>query len=358
MTVATVVGARPQFIKAVLVSKALKRASLHEVLIHTGQHYDAEMSDVFFQQLGLPPPQIHLGVGSGSHGRQTAAMLERIEEALERVSPRLVIVYGDTNSTLAGALAAAKLRLPVAHVEAGLRSFNRRMPEEINRVLSDHISDLLFCPSRIAVENLRGEGVVRGVHLIGDVMHDALLTFSPRCEAAASEVAFRGVPLEPFALATVHRAENTDNEERLRALFQGLERLAERLAVVAPLHPRTVRALEFAGIKPLKLNVLPPLGYLDLLRLLKRCAVVLTDSGGMQKEAYWLRKPCLTLRTETEWVETVKSGWNRLVDILSPDWWELALDPVIPAEHPELYGDGRAALRVASICADLLRSRP
>jgi UDP-N-acetylglucosamine 2-epimerase len=351
----TVVGARPQFVKAAPLSRALRKR-VHEVLVHTGQHYDREMSDSFFDQLGLPRPDRHLGVGSGPHGRMTGRMLERLEAVMQDVRPDAVVVFGDTNSTLAGALAAAKLGIPLAHVEAGLRSFDLRMPEEINRRLTDHVSELLFCPTPAAVRNLAKEGVVRGVHLVGDVMLDAVLQHVRRARRRAGRLS---LPRGPFYLATLHRQENVDDPARLEAIVATLERLPR--PVLMPLHPRTRERLQrgrrrVAGA----LRLLPPATYLDMLLMQERAHAVLTDSGGVQKEAYILGTPCLTLRDTTEWVETLAAGANRLVGadparILAG---VRALERAMPRRAPRpAYGGGRAAERVARILAAHLRGR-
>ncbi|MGA4577384.1 non-hydrolyzing UDP-N-acetylglucosamine 2-epimerase [Limisphaera sp. VF-2] len=335
MKIVSIVGARPQFIKAWPVSRALRQAGHTEILVHTGQHYDDAMSRVFFEELGLPEPDVNLGIGSGSHGEQTGRMLVALEPVLLQHRPDWVLVYGDTNSTLAGALAAAKLHLPLAHVEAGLRSFNKRMPEEINRVLTDHCSDLLFCPTQTAVENLAREGITRGVHLVGDVMHEALL--EARQIAAQRSRILDQLGLEPrsYFLVTVHRAENTDEPTRLAGIWSALTELARERPVLFPVHPRTRKVLTRLGlseelahlrepdcadgdlpvVRPVPgadLRLLPPLGYLDMLRLTESARVILTDSGGLQKEAWWLGVPCVTLRDETEWVETLAHGANVL----------------------------------------------
>jgi len=313
MRVCSIVGARPQFIKAAILSRALAQAGIEEILIHTGQHYDVQLDRIFFEELGLPAPHVHLGVGSGTHAVQTGQMMIRLEAALLALQPKpdWVLVYGDTNSTLAGALVAAKLKLPLAHVEAGLRSFNRFMPEEINRVVTDHLSQLLFAPTPTAVENLRREGITQGVYLTGDVMAEAV-----RCYA---EIARRRVPLESltthapgtYYVATVHRAENTDDPSRLQGIFEGLGQLA--LPVILPLHPRTRARLDGTIWIPANVELREPVGYLAMLTLVQHARAVLTDSGGLQKEAIWLGIPCITLREETEWVETLEGGWNQLV---------------------------------------------
>lgn len=312
MKVVTIVGARPQFIKAAPVCRELRKAH-REVLVHTGQHYDDAMSAVFFRELDIPEPDYNLGVGSGTHGEQTGEMLKRIEAVLLTERPDWVLVYGDTNSTLAGALAAAKLHIPVAHVEAGLRSFNRNMPEEINRVLTDHVSTLLFCPTQTAVDNLAREGITEGVHLVGDVMYEALLWAAERARAQSTILERLGLSEKGYLLATVHRAENTDDPARLQAILDAFRVIDE--PIVFPVHPRTQARLSVLGfdLNVPHLQLIPPVGYLDMVRLEQAARAILTDSGGIQKEAYWLGVPCITLRDETEWVETVTAGANVLV---------------------------------------------
>lgn len=314
LKIVSIIGARPQFVKAAPVSRALRSAGHEEFLVHTGQHYDANMSDIFFEELGIPPPNVNLSVGSGNHGAQTGAMLERIEEILLTEKPDRVLVYGDTNSTLAGALAAAKLHIPVAHVEAGLRSFNRAMPEEINRIVADHLSDILLCPSQTAVDNLRAESITRGVHLVGDVMYDAVLQFSELARQRSKILKELEIEPKEYLLATVHRAENTDDAGRLRNILTAFSKIKE--PIIFPVHPRTRKAIADAGDNELQLSsnvqLIAPVGYLDMLMLEQHARMILTDSGGIQKEAYWLGVPCVTLRNETEWVETVETGWNVL----------------------------------------------
>jgi len=341
MHIVTIVGARPQFVKAAAVSRAL-RSRHREVLVHTGQHYDSNMSAIFFEELDIPPPDINLAVGSGSHGAQTGAMLARIEAVLLAEQPDWVLVYGDTNSTLAGALAAAKLRIPVAHIEAGLRSFNRAMPEEINRVLTDHLSNLLLCSSQTAVANLAREGIVAGVTLVGDVMADALRLAVERASSTILE-SF-SVQEGAYALTTVHRAENTDDPVRLRGILSGLEKL--NIPVVFPVHPRARRAIAALGwTPPPRMHLIDPVGYLAMIALMRGACVILTDSGGIQKEAYWLGVPCVTLRDETEWVETVAYGWNVLVGTDPERIVAAARQPRPTTPRPPLYGDGYAAER-------------
>jgi len=348
MKVVSIVGARPQFIKASPLSREL-RLRHHEILVHTGQHYDRDMSDVFFEELGMPVPDYHLGIGSGPHGAQTGAMLAAIETVLQKESPDAVIVYGDTNSTLAGALAAAKLHLSVAHVEAGLRSFNRRMPEEINRVVTDHLSTWLLAPSEVSRQQLAQEGIVQGVHVVGDIMVDALHLHGPRAAERSEALARHQLRAGTYYLATVHRAENTDEGGNLRQIFDALGALDR--PVILPLHPRTEKRMAELGVAiGANVQVLAPQGYLDMLALQRGAACVLTDSGGIQKEAYYLRVPCVTLRTETEWVETVATGWNTLVGtdperILAA----VARRPAPGTPHPDLYGDGMTAGRIVEI---------
>lgn len=341
MKIVSIVGARPQFVKAGVVSRAVRERH-DEILVHTGQHFDDEMSAVFFRDLGLPEPDHHLEVGSGTHGEQTGKMLARIEQTLFQERPDWVLVYGDTNSTLAGALAAAKLEVPVAHVEAGLRSFNRRMPEETNRVLTDHVSSLLLCPSRTAVGNLAAEGITGGVVLVGDVMADALNLAVERAASASRILDALSLETGGYLLATVHRAENTDDRSILSRLLTALGGLDE--PVVFPVHPRTRKAMAAAGLAAAgNLRPIDPVGYLDMVELERNCRMMLTDSGGMQKEAYWLGIPCITLREETEWVETVENGWNLLAGS-DPEKISAAVRSFAPpARRPELYGDGRAS---------------
>jgi UDP-N-acetylglucosamine 2-epimerase len=347
MKVLSVVGARPQFIKAAPVSVAI-RARHHEILVHTGQHYDDNLSAVFFDELGVPMPDYNLGVGSGKHGWQTAQMLIGLEQVLLDERPDLVLVYGDTNSTLAGALAATKLHIPVAHVEAGLRSFNWAMPEEVNRVLTDHCSQVLFCPTDTAKNNLRHEGIEAGVYVTGDVMYDAIVHFMPRVDEGGVLEVYE-VKAREYVLATVHRAENTDARSSLAAVLDCLAAIP--WPVLFPLHPRTETALtRFELTLPANVRALEPASYLQMLALEKSARLIVTDSGGIQKEAYILGVPCITLREETEWVETVKAGWNRLSG-RDPDrvLKILSSSDVFPPEKPLLYGDGRAAERIAEI---------
>jgi UDP-N-acetylglucosamine 2-epimerase len=317
MKIVSVVGARPQFIKLASLSKELRKKH-REIIIHTGQHYDDELSKVFFSELSIPRPNYNLGIGSAEHGEQTGRMMEKIEKVLLSQKPDLVIVYGDTNSTLAGALAAAKLNIPVAHVEAGLRSYRKSMPEEINRILTDHVSTLLFCPTPASVKNLKKEGITEGVYLVGDVMYDSLLDHLKVAEKKSKIMRKLGLRKKEFYLLTIHRAENADIKENLQKLIQIMARLDQR--VVFPIHPRTRKKLiEFKLLNRLlsltHLILIDPVSYLDMLMLERNARFILTDSGGVQKEAYFLRTPCLTLRDETEWVETLQGGWNQIVGL-------------------------------------------
>jgi UDP-N-acetylglucosamine 2-epimerase len=350
MNVLSVVGARPQFIKASAVSREL-RLHCQEKLVHTGQHYDHAMSGVFFEELGIPEPDYNLNIGSGAHGHQTGAMLAALEAVMLHEKPGWVLVYGDTNSTLAGALAAAKLHIPVVHVEAGLRSYNRTMPEEINRVLTDHCSEILFCPTQTAVENLTKEGITHHVFFVGDVMLDTLLTFLPRLDHI--EVLTRiGVTAKEYVLATVHRASNTDDADALSRVLDCLA--AVDATVIFPIHPRTAAAMTRFGLSfPINVKTIEPVNYQQMLVLERNARAVLTDSGGVQKEAYFLSTPCLTLRTETEWTETLATGWNQLVG-LDPMKIKACLSLPHPSnDPPPLYGNGTAAKQIVEILTNI-----
>lgn len=362
--VCQVVGARPNFVKAAPVAQALDAAGLDWFAIHTGQHYDPALSERLFEQLGLRAPEHHLGVGSGAPGAQTARMLEGIERVLLAERPDLVIVHGDTNSTLAGALAAVKLHVPLAHVEAGLRSFNRRMPEEINRVLVDHAADLLLVPTAAGLENLRREGLPEErLALVGDVMFDAARLYGARAPGPQELERRFGVRPGGYVLSTLHRAENTDDPARLSALVEGLCEVARALPVLLPLHPRTRGALERIGLlarAEAGLRVIAPAGFLEMLALERHARLVATDSGGVQKEAFFQGVPCVTLRDETEWVELLESGWNRLVPpqdaraVAEGVLGALAAGPGRPCQP---YGDGQAAAQIVARLQALLQAR-
>ena len=350
--VVSVVGNRPQFIKAAPLQAALDGVCQH-VLVHTGQHYDRELSQVFFDELGLRPPDHEITTGSGSHTDQTASMLVGLDPVLAAEQPDLVLVYGDTNSTLAGTLVATKARYPLGHVESGLRSFDRDMPEEINRVIADTVSDLRFCPSQTAVQNLAAEGITTGVHLVGDVMVDAALTFGPIALRRSHVHADLGIPERGHALVTVHRQSNT-TDAAMPALVDVLEAIDRPF--VMPLHPRTRAALERTGLLERAAaagTLAPPLGYLDFTALLASASVCLTDSGGVQKEAYMHRVPCLTLRDTSEWVETIHLGWNRLTGLDATAVAAALRDLDPPQTHPPLYGTGDAAAQIAAVIAGL-----
>ena len=345
--VCSVVGARPQFVKAAALSRVLRQCH-DEVLIHTGQHYDANMSDIFFRELGITPPDVTLGIGSGTHAGQTGRMLVALEDEFVRLEPDVVLVYGDTNSTLAASLAAAKLDIPVAHVEAGLRSFRRDMPEEINRVLTDHVSTFLFCPSEGSAANLATEGIREGVHIVGDVMAEALIHALRAAERSSNVLPRLSLQPGSYLLVTVHRAQNTDDPRRLLAILDALSSLDE--VVIFPVHPRTRAAIEQLSWRAgPNVRLFEPFGYLDMVMLASRSRLILTDSGGLQKEAYWLQVPCLTLRDETEWKETVDVGWNVLTGAQTDRIVERVRGFRPAVSHPVLYGDGTAASRCTNI---------
>lgn len=379
MKIITVIGARPQFVKAATVSRAIAlhnaaidnpRSMIHEVIVHTGQHFDANMSDVFFEEMQIPKPDYFLDINSMSHGAMTGRMLERIEEVLLQEKPDYVLVYGDTNSTLAGALAAKKLHIKVVHVEAGLRSFNMRMPEEINRILTDRISDILCCPTATAVENLRNEGYrlpadpqFTGhdplVMNTGDVMLDAALYYSTFSAGKSTIIKDLNLGGKDFALCTIHRAENTDDPERLSSIFKALNEISKEMSVVLPLHPRTRHILESTHDRaPItdSLFLIDPIGYFDMIELLKQTRVVLTDSGGLQKEAYFFRKPCVTLRDETEWVELVDNGCNCLAGSVKERILE-NVEYMLKHQVTEaggLYGSGEACFNILRLMRSLI----
>lgn len=358
MKILTVVGARPQFVKAAVVSRALRASEdVQEVMVHTGQHYDEMMSGVFFRELSIQAPAYNLAVGSGGQGVQTGRMMEALEPVMINERPDVVIVYGDTNSTMAGALVAAKLHIPIAHVEAGLRSFNAAMPEEINRVVTDHVSSWLFAPTEKAVENLAREGFSQGrIRLVGDVMYDAALAYAD--ESRGEDLLRRlGVTAGNYALATIHRAENTDNEDRLRQIFEALCEVGKTIPIVFPVHPRTLkalRALKGVNLSDSKLRFVDPLGYLDMLALEKTANTIITDSGGVQKEAFFFRVPCVIVRPETEWVEIVRLGGGVLAE---PNQITEAVNgascEISEAAAATLYGGGKASQSIARELLDL-----
>jgi UDP-GlcNAc3NAcA epimerase len=377
MKIVTIVGARPQFIKAGAISRRIqefnerleprryKKGWIQEILVHTGQHYDTLMDKVFFEELKLPKPGYHLGVGSGSHSQQTGMMLERIDPILQKENPEVVLVYGDTNSTLAGALAAAKLNIPVAHVEAGLRSYNHNMPEEINRLLTDHLSTLLFCPTTQSVRNLLKEGIKDGstriVKNVGDVMYDSILFYSKLAEKNSTilhDLSLTnpqcGIRNLQYYLATLHRAENTDNPKKLKSILKALDEIGKNTPVILPRHPRTKKMMKvyrlFSKFK--NIRFIEPVPYLDMLRLEKNAKAILTDSGGVQKESYWLGVPCFTLREETEWVETIESKWNLLVGTEAGRIVKKVRQREVRGKYLKrrgLFGDGKAGHKIVRI---------
>lgn len=344
----SIIGARPQFVKASVVSREIRARGINEILVHTGQHYDDNMSRIFFEEMGIPRPDYNLGVGSGTQGTQTAASLERVESVMLQEKPDWVLVYGDTNATIAGALAAAKLHIPIAHVEAGLRSYNRTMPEEINRVVTDVLATLLFCPTDAAVNNLKQEGITRGVHVIGDVMVDALRHYTPLGEEKSRILSLLEIQPKNYALMTIHRPANADSPERLQALMEALKN--SPCPVIFPVHPRTRRLVEQVfTLKNHPVQLVDPVGYLDMMVLEKNARVIVTDSGGIQKEAYLHKVPCLTVRPETEWVETVADGWNTLVNDRIGELSALIAEPPTPRKWSAHYGDGQAAEKITEI---------
>ena len=344
MNIITIIGARPQFIKAAALSREIiKFNNITETIIHTGQHYDNNMSDIFFDEMTIPKPKYNLGIGGTTHGKMTGRQLEKIEEILINEKPNWVLVYGDTNSTLAGALAAAKLHIPVAHIESGLRSFNKEMPEELNRIISDHISNILFAPTNDAIKNLLKEGIDKSkIHLVGDVMYDAALFYKNK---ANKPIWFDSLNLENFILCTIHRAENTDSHFKLRNILEGLSFSKQK--IILPIHPRTEEKIKSYGFQiPKNILIVPPVGYLEMVWLEKNCNIVITDSGGVQKEAYFHNKLCITLREETEWIELVESGWNTLVGTNVEKIKNALLHNSIPNEKYDFYGSGNACIQI------------
>jgi len=353
MKITTIIGARPQFVKAAVLSRCLKHEkNVQEIIVHTGQHYDDSMSSVFFEELDIPKPNYNLGIGGGSHGQNTGRMIEKIESVLLEIRPDYILVYGDTDSTLAGALAAAKLHIPVIHIEAGLRSYNRLMPEEINRVLTDHLSSLLFAPTPRAVTNLTDEGISeKGIHLVGDIMYDAGLFYAEHAETKSTIIEKLDFGHQGYILATIHRQENTDIKNRLAAILKGFAESS--LPIILPLHPRTAKHLEqFSLALPSPVLAIEPVGYLDMVMLEKNAKLIITDSGGVQKEAFFHKVPCITCRPETEWVELVELGVNKLVEpeelsnILSAPHTYSPKN--LPWDHT-LYGDGNSARKIIDV---------
>lgn len=351
MKIVTVLGARPQFVKAATVSRELKKQGIEEIIVHTGQHFDANMSQVFFDEMDIPHPHYNLEVSGLQHGAMTGRMLEKVEEVLLKEHPNYVLVYGDTNSTLAGALAAAKLHIPVAHIEAGLRSFEMKMPEEINRILTDRISNILFCPTQTAVDNLHQEGFQKfhcQIKKVGDVMLDAVMFYREKSKSVSKILATENLGNTKFVLATLHRAENTNDPNRLKSICEALNEINKNVTVVLPLHPRTKNYLQANNI-PLQAHLIDPVGYFDMLQLLHHCELVLTDSGGLQKEAYFFSKYCITLRDQTEWVELVQEEANSIAgadrNTILRDY-ELAKHKKV-SFNPSLYGSGDASKKIA-----------
>jgi UDP-GlcNAc3NAcA epimerase len=347
MKILTVVGARPQFIKAAAVSNVVRKQH-KEILIHTGQHYDENMSKVFFDELKIPKPDYNLEVGSGNHGHQTGTMLIKLEEIYLKEKPDLVLVYGDTNSTLAGALCASKLLIPVAHVEAGLRSFNMNMPEEQNRILTDHISKFLFVPTASAVENLKNEGITKGVHNVGDVMFDAILHFKDLAKEKSHIIDNFGVKKNEYILTTIHRAENTNDINRLKNIIEALNESGK--TVILPMHPRTKKYINDYGLKfSENIKLIEPVGYLEMINLEMNSEKIVTDSGGVQKEAFFLKKPCVTMRDETEWIETVQNGWNRVVGTDKNKILDSIVNFYPQNQQKDIFGDGKAGDKILDI---------
>lgn len=347
MKIITVIGARPQFIKAAAVSNKL-REKHEEILVHTGQHYDKNMSKIFFDELNIPYPNYNLSVGSGGHGKQTGEMMTKLEEICVKENPDMILVYGDTNSTLAGALVASKMLIPVVHVEAGLRSFNKAMPEEQNRILTDHISSKLFAPTETAIRNLKNEGIVENVYNVGDVMFDAVLHFGEIAKKNSTIIERLNLRDKEFILTTIHRAENTNNISRLKNIIEALN--ASEKTIVLPLHPRTKKYmsdynLEFGD----NIIVIDPIGYLDMLALESNCVKIVTDSGGVQKEAFFMKKPCITMRDETEWVETVENDWNRIVGTDKEKILDAIVNFIPSQPQMDIFGDGKSSEKICSI---------
>lgn len=354
MKIITIIGARPQFIKASAFSKKLTSQNhIQEILVHTGQHYDENMSNIFFNEMGIPKPNYNLQIGSGNHGTQTGKMMEKIEEIVLNEKPDALLVYGDTNSTLAGALVASKLHIPIVHIEAGLRSFNKKMPEEINRVLTDHVADWLFVPTKIATQNLLNEGINEDkIFEVGDIMYDVAKLYADVAEKQSKIINNLSTSSKSYILVTIHRAENTDNVERLTHIFQSLQILAEKYIIILPLHPRTKKYVQELGISTEKLHIIEPVGYLDMIQLEKNALAIVTDSGGVQKEAFFYGVPCVTLREETEWIELVENGYNKLTPPTSVEMILHNINNAISKPYPlikNLYGEGNTAQKIIDI---------
>lgn len=361
MKIITIIGARPQFIKASILSqKIAKTTDITEILVHTGQHYDENMSDIFFNEMGIPKPHYNLQIGSGNHGAQTGKMLIDIEAVVLKEKPDAILVYGDTNSTLAGALVASKLHIPIAHVEAGLRSFNKKMPEEINRILTDHCAAWLFVPTAVATQNLQNEGITKDkIYEVGDIMYDVALHCADLAGKQSNILGTLQIEPKNYFLATIHRAENTDNPERLHVIFEAFRTLAQHHTIILPLHPRTQKYVQSLSIDLSGITLIEPVGYLDMVTLEKNAQMIITDSGGVQKEAFFYNIPCITLRDETEWIELVHLGWNTLVPptestkIVEAVEKHLAYPPA-PVASP--YGDGTTSDKILNILIKTINS--
>ncbi len=354
MKIITIIGARPQFIKASAFSKkVLAQNHIQEILVHTGQHYDENMSTIFFEEMQIPRPHYHLQIGSGNHGSQTGKMMEKIEEIVLTEKPDALLVYGDTNSTLAGALVASKLHVPIAHIEAGLRSFNKKMPEEVNRVLTDHISDWLFVPTKSATKNLLNEGIKNDkIFEVGDIMYDVAKLYANIAEKQSQIIHQLSIEIKSYILVTIHRAENTDNPQRLKNIFESLQILSQKHTIILPLHPRTKKYVQELGISTQNLQIIEPVGYLDMIQLEKNALLILTDSGGVQKEAFFYGVPCVTLRDETEWIELVENNYNALTPPTSVDLICENVAQMLSKPYPiikNLYGEGNTADKIIDI---------
>jgi len=358
----TVIGARPQFIKAAPVSKILKKQNrIKEIMVHTGQHYHDNMSKIFFEELEIAEPKYNLEIGSGTHAYQTGEMLKRLESVVISEKPDLVLIYGDTNSTLAGALVSSKLHIPIAHVESGLRSFNRRMPEEINRVIADHLSSMLFCPTKTAIENLRKEGITKNVYFIGDVMYDVAIMFKNKAQQQSKIISKLNLKSKNYILVTIHRAENTDDKKRLLEILKSLEYISQKFEIIFPIHPRTKKMINFYDFdKFLKnIKIIEPAGFLDMICLENNAMLILTDSGGVQKEAYFHKVPCVTLREETEWIETIKANWNFVVKDIKQEKIlkaiKVMLDNNQKRNNISDYGKGEASKMIVEKIKEFLK---